>query len=478
MNKTNYQFKTEPWEHQLLALDYLMQHKQAGLYTDMGTGKSKIIIDMIVNKGFKLVLIVCTLKSCNDVWPKQFVKHSYIEPQYALDLGGISSTKKIKLCTESITKAQNANYTGPLIWLVNYDGIWRAPFCDYLLKAPIDCVVCDESHYIKSPASKRSRFLTRLGKRVENRYLMTGTPFAENPLDVYAQYRFLDPSIFGTSYAAFKDRYQNLDAKASMAVGYPVLNKKQPYKNLDELTEKFYSIGFSIPSSVKLPAINDQTKEYRMSPKATRVYKQFCKDSVIYNREWYCEAENALVAQLRKKQIASGFVSAVNDIGEKKYFKLDSNRQELLIDILNSLPANEPVVIFAQFKQSFKQIKVACAACGRGYSELSGREDTEPEWQAGKTSVLAVQFSKGAESADFTRARYCIYYTMTNSLAQYEQSRKRVHRPGQTRPVYYIHFVAETDKGQPVIDSLIMEAVKLKKDITTYIMEKEGLING
>lgn len=471
-------FKTKPWEHQLLALKFLMERKQAALYTDMGTGKSKVIIDMIVNKNYNLVVIACTNKGC-EVWEKQFRLHSNLSRKLVLNLSGKPTAKKVQAMSETLSRLRRGALSGTFVVLVNYEGIWRDKFANFLLRktVEIDCVVCDESHRIKSPASKCSKFLARLGRKVEDRYLVTGTPLAENPVDAYAQYRFLDPSIFGTSFTLFKERYQNVDIQKSISVGYTVLDKKNPYKNLDELKEKVFSIAFKVPSSVKLPKQNNQIRHFKISEKASRVYKQMCDNGILRNGEWYCEAENALTLQIRKRQIASGFVSTVNDNQEKKIFRLDSNRKEVLSDILESLPPSEPIVVFAQYTYDLRQVRSACQSSGRKYSELSGREDTEANWQAGKSTVLGVQFSKGSESADFTRARYLIYYTMTDRLALYLQSKKRIHRPGQTRPVYYIHLVADTYDGKPTIDSTVIKAVKLKKDIVDYVMEKEGGLN-
>lgn len=468
-------FKTKPWKHQLLGVKYLVARDRAALYTDMGTGKSKMMIDTIVNRGFQLVLIACTNKGC-EVWQKQFRLHSYLRPRNVLNLSGVPTPKKVQVVSKALSDRARGALKGTLVLLVNYEGIWRKQFANYLMRktVPIDCVICDESHRIKSPASKCSRFLTRIGKKVPHRYLVTGTPLAESPIDVYAQYRFLDPSIFGTSYSQFKERYQNVDLRASMAVGYTVLNKKRPYKNLDELREKVFSVAFKIPSSVKLPKQNNRIRYFRMDPKETRVYKAMCEDGILINGDWYCEAENALTLQIRKRQIASGFVSTINDTGDKKLFRTGTSRREVLEDILESLGPDEPVVVFAQYTYDLRQVKAACRTVGRKYSELSGREDTEAAWQAGKTSVIGVQFSKGSEAADFTRARYLVYYTMTDRLSLYLQSKKRIHRPGQTRPVYYIHIVAETCDGEPTIDTRVIEAVKLKQDITEYVMEKEG----
>ena len=111
-----------------------------------------------------------------------------------------------------------------------------------------------------------------------------------------------------------------------------------------------------------------------------------------------------------------------------------------------------------------------CKELDRGYSEISGVEDTEKAWQKGKTSIVAVQYSSGSESIDLTRAHYCIYYSLTYSLALYLQSKKRVHRPGQTETVTYYHIVGQLSKGKS-IDELIMSALKEKKKVVDYIVE-------
>lgn len=454
-----------------------MQRDQAALYTDMGTGKTKIMIDLIVNRGWQYVLIVCTNRGC-DVWEQQIAIHSNIAPESVYNLSGVSTHEKIRLLQENGVWGPLKAGNGPFILIVNYEAVWRDEFARYLMRKTVrlDCVICDESHRIKSPGSKCSQFLARLGRKVPCRYLVTGTPLAENPLDVYAQYRFLDPSIFGTSYAQFRDRYQNLDIRRSMAVGFPILDKKRPYKNLEELQEKVFSVAFKVPSSVSLPEQTDIIRTFRIGEKASRVYKKLSKEGIIHYGKWFCDADNALTLLIRKQQLASGFVRAVTLDKERKAFRLDNTRREVLESVLGELSQKEPVVVFCQFVHDLREVRRACAAVGRGYSELSGAEDTEQAWQAGGTSVLGVQISKGAESADFTRARYIVYYTLTNRLALYLQSKKRIHRPGQTRPVYYIHLIAELSDGRQTIDGLVLEAVQQKKDIVEYVMENESNI--
>lgn len=417
------------------------------------------------------MLIVTTNKGC-DVWAAEFQKHSKLKRKNVLNLAGIPGAKKVQACTKTLSEAKNGYIDGPVILICNYEAVWRPDFAAYLMRktVKIDAIVCDESHRIKSPSSKCSWFLKRMGRKVPCRYLVTGTPLAENPMDVYAQYRFLDPGIFGTRYADFKAQYQNVDIYATQKLGYTVLKKDQPYKNLDDLHDKMFSCAFLMPSSVTLPKRFNAVKQFKLNKKCSDVYRRLVKDGAIDFGDEFIEADNALTLLTRKRQLTGGMLPVENDAGEKKTKVFSHDRMEFLAEILDGLPRDEPVVIFAQFVYDFEEIHAACKKSRRKCSELSGREDTLADWKQGKTQVIAVQYTSGSEAVDLTRARYTIYYGLTNRLALYEQSKKRTHRPGQTRPCYYMHFVATLDDGSPTIDQRVMEAIRQKKDIVQYCL--------
>lgn len=469
----DFKFKTKPWEHQLRALEYLYERDTAALYTDMGTGKTKVMIDLIVNRGFKRVLITCTTKGCA-VWEREFKKHSSIQTEFVQNLSGMPTLKKVQVLKNAPLKQFLFDKSTTLIFICNYESVWREPFAKLLLtkRLGIDCVICDESHKIKSPSSKCSLFLTKIGKRVPHRYLVTGTPMAENPEDIYAQYRFLDQSIFGTRLDDFRQRYENPDLRLSANVGHWIVDKNNPYKNLDELHEKMFSCAFKADSSLKLPKQRNIIYKFPITSKCERAYKELEKEGVLEYNAGDLVVENVLNMSMRKQQILSGFVPVISDEGEKRFVNIDHSRAETLQELLEGLPKGEPVVVFARYIKDLKTINSVCERANIKCSELSGRKDTEPDWQAGKTSALIVQFSSGSESVDFTRARYCIYYSHTVSLAQYLQSKKRIHRPGQTRPVVYYHLVAQLSKGTSE-DEKYIEAYKRKQEVIDYIMEYE-----
>jgi SNF2 family DNA or RNA helicase len=233
-------FKTKPWSHQKEALKYLYNKDCAALYTKMGSGKTKVMIDLIRNRNFKRVLIVAPLKAC-EVWVDEIKTHGCSAKFHTLDLTKKKKEEKLYLLKHNLQWADlHSKNDCATVIIVNYESVWIEPVASFLLRksTALDTIICDESHRIKSPSSKCSMYLSKLGKRVKHRYLVTGTPLAEKPEDVYAQYRFLDHCIFGTNFKNFCQEYQNIDVFRSSASGYTILDKKNPYKNLDKLKEK------------------------------------------------------------------------------------------------------------------------------------------------------------------------------------------------------------------------------------------------
>lgn len=466
MNISGYEMKTKPWDHQLRALDYLYKRDAGALYTKPGSGKTKIMIDLVVNRGFKRVLVVAPKKPC-DVWPPQIQLHSELKADNIIALHNLDWKGKQDAVTEAMTQPKDKT----LIFVCNYDSVWRKPLDRMLFykKLGIDCVICDESHRIKSPSSKCSKFLAKLGRTVSHRYLLTGTPLAENPMDVYAQYRFLDPSIFGTNYYSFCDRYQNVDTLLSSRVGFPVLDKKEPYKNLAELKEKMFSCAFYMKSTVKLPRTTRMVVKVLMDPETEALYKDLCREGAVEFEDGFLTVNNVLAMTTRKQQVTSGYLPIEHDDGTKDLKRISTYRRTFLYKFLQGIPEEEPVVIFAKFKKDLYAIRKVAEKLGSGYSEVSGAENTLQDWKDGKTRILGVQYTSGSESIDLTRAHICIFYTLDHSLGKYDQARKRVHRPGQENPCIYYHFVATMSSGRTV-DQDIVQCWKDKKNYIDLVM--------
>lgn len=437
--------KTKPWKHQQEAYDFCINKPAVGIFMDMGTGKSKVAIDLIVNRNNQKILLVCP-KRVIKVWPKQFYIHS--DGINVIPLVKGTGTDKAKLVKE---------YKGPypVVFVTNYDLIWREPFKTVLRGYGFDCVVIDESHRAKKAGGKASRFLHLLGKITPWKIALSGTPMAHSPLDVYGQYRFLDDTIFGTNYDKFEKRYAEIN---------PYTYKKT-YLNQEELSDKVYSIAFRVLADdvLDIPDPIEQNYEVELPPPLMKVYKLLEKKSVLDTQNGLIAVNNSLAQFTRMHQLTSGL--SLDGLGGTS--RIDSSKAGMLADILEDLPIKEPIVIFAKFVGDLDIIKEVCEKSGRFYSEVSGRIDELEIWQEGRTDVVGVQIQSGSEGEDYTRSRYAIYYSLGFSLTHYLQSRARIDRPGQLYSPVFIHILASK-----TIDMKIMQALRENKEVIDYIMDE------
>jgi len=174
-------------------------------------------------------------------------------------------------------------------------------------------------------------------------------------------------------------------------------------------------------------------------------------------------AANALVKLLRLQEITSGYLDA-QPIGDSK--------KKLLADVLEDFDPREPLVIFARFTNDLRAIKEVAESQGRTYAELSGHANELSQWQIGNKDVLGVQIKSGREGVDFTRARYSIYYSLGFSLGDYEQSIKRLDRPGQVREGMYIHLLAKN-----TVDFKVMEALEKRQEVVSSVLNQYKGVN-
>jgi SNF2 family DNA or RNA helicase len=332
--------------------------------------------------------------------------------------------------------------------------VWRSPFADWAEAQQWDLIIADESHRLKAPGGKASLAFKRLRSHARYRLALTGTPLPHSPLDAYAQFRFLNHTIFGPSFAAFRQKYAVMGG----------FQRKQVtgFQHLDELEALMKTITFRVSKDVlDLPPETHVTYECELSPEAQRVYRDLEEDFVAEVRDGRVTAANAMVKLLRLQQVAGGWVKT--DDGQ--YRRVDSAKQNLLADTFEDIGAGEPVVVFCRFHADLDAVHEAAKTAGFQSLELSGRRDELKRWQSGEAQVLAVQISAGGVGVDLTRARYSIYYSLSFSLGEYDQALSRVHRPGQTRPVEHIHLVARN-----TVDRKIMRALEKRAEVVEAVL--------
>lgn len=466
---TNY----PPWPHQEQAWQLAQTLDNLYLAFDMGTGKTKTAIDIINGLDLKIVLILCPKKPIS-VWKKQIPEHSAtFYKVVAPETGTVKH--KAKVIESEISVAQSIGC--PVAVVLNYESFWRSPLGPthnkagritdpgVLMRINWNAIILDEGHRIKSPGGKASWAAAKLGKKAKHRYVLSGTPQTHSPLDLYAQFRFLDPDIYGTSFVNFRARY----AELVPGLTFP---KVRGYKNLDELSQKFYSRAIRVEKRdvlKDLPPVMHEIITCDLEQRARRYYDQFSEDFELWLKQGETvTATNALVKLLRLAQMAGGFITLDEGGGTKL---VDTAKIDALVETLEDLPANEPVVIFYNFTPEAKEIRKRIEAnkdIGRKCGEISGKTNDEQKWIDGKIDTLLVQIKAGGEGLDsLKKACYGFFFSkgMLSSGA-YEQAVARLDRPGQTRPVTFYHIIANN-----TVDEKIERAIKTGQSLVDQVMK-------
>ncbi len=455
---------TTPWRHQKAAYKFCLDKFSAGMHgvllaMGMGTGKSLVACMLLLSlyerragKKPPVVMIVCPLRVIQ-VWQAQFARHIGIEMiVVTLDDDAGSVAQKMRLAEE---KRKLAEVLGrPFVCVINYDSAWRDPYASWAEKLWWDFIIADEAHRIKSPSGKASLEFKRLRTRAAYRVALTGTPMPHGPMDIYAMFRFLDVTVFGPSFTAFRVKY-------AVMGGY---QRKQitGFQNLEDLERLMSRITFRVgPEVLDLPPATEVTYYCALTGEAARIYKDLDEDFVARVKDGAVTAANAMVKLLRLQQVTGGCVPT--DDGEPQ--RVDSSKLKLLADVLEDIGPDEPACVFCRFHKDMDAVHEVCAEAGFKSLELSGRRDDLKRWQNGEAQVLAVQIESGGEGVDFTRARYSIFYSVGFRLEKYEQAKKRTHRPGQERPVTHIHLVARN-----TVDVKVMRALEKRADIVGSIL--------
>ncbi len=315
-------------KHQKQAFWFSKQLAGAALLMDMGCMKTGVAIRLIDNSDDKKVLVICPDKVVR-VWPKEYRKDGTRDfTVVPCEVRG----KRISVDQKAAIARTAYEENEQVIIVVNYESAWRNSMGEFIKSVKWDRIILDESHRAKSPKGKSSVFLAELAKVIPHRLLLTGTPMPHSPLDIWAQYRILDPAIFGESYFRFRHRYANMGGYQSRQV--------VGYKNQDELNKKFYTVAIKIESDVlDLPPEQDMTLYCELSRDAQKVYDSLHKDFCAQVQGGTVTAKNALEKILRLQQLTGGYLP-VDVEGNIQKKQIDTAKSDLLADTLEDLPIN------------------------------------------------------------------------------------------------------------------------------------------
>ena len=473
----NYKFKTKPYDHQKLALEKSWAEKTYALFMEMGTGKSKVLVDNIAilydTAAIRGALIVApkgVYKNWYDieipVHLPDHVKHSKVlwEPTSSkkkqLELDTLFDKKKelkvLIMNVEAFSTPKGLQFAKKYLSLFNGRALFGI----------------DESTTIKNPTAKRTKSILQLGNLATYRRILTGSPVTKSPLDLYTQCMFLDKKHLGLeSYYSYRARYAHMVKRNFGGRQVQIIDS---YRRLDELAGKLDHFSYRVlkEDCLDLPPKIFTTRIVELSTEQKEQYVMMKKAAIAEHKGKLMSSATALTTLLRLHQITCGTFKA--DDGTVTPIK--NNHITALMDCLAEIEGK--AIIWATYREDLKNIVTALK---KTYGEASTveyhggvdatlRQDNIAQFQdvKGPTRFFVGNAQTGGYGITLTAANTVIYYSNNYDLEKRLQSEDRAHRIGQTGSVTYVDLIAEK-----TIDERIVTALKKKVNIANEIMGED-----
>lgn len=454
--------RAAPYEHQrraaAFALDRLSRGGGAALLMEMGTGKTLTSIGIVgqlwKERRIARLLIVAPL-SILGVWRDEFDKFA----GYDYCLSALEGTAARKADTIRHMAGKSLQ-----VLVINYESAWRME--KELAGWRPDMIVCDEGHKIKTHNIAASKAMHRLAVKAKYRLLLTGTVITNKPIDVFSQYKFCDPAIYGNSFYQFRNRYFDMVGFG----GYtPVMKRSME----GEFTERLHSIAFRATKAecLDLPEFTDIVQRIDLEPQAMRIYRQLVRDSYAELAEGSVTVTNVLSQLLRLSQLTGGYVGN-DDAGGVT--QVSTAKLDALADLVDGAVADgRKIVVIARFVPEIHAIGKMLEKKKIRYAQISGEiRDRDEQITAFQNDpdvpVFIGQIATAGLGITLTAASLMVFYSLDYSMSNYEQTRARIHRVGQKNECTYIHLVARGTVDEKVLKALHDKANLAKSLVDDY----------
>ena len=470
-----YKFKTKPYAHQLKALEMSWNKEVFAYFMEMGTGKSKVLLDnaaMLFDKGKINSVLIVAPKGVYKNWydseiPEHLPKH--IDRNVVLWKAMITKEQKSKL--DSLFEQ---NFTKLQIFIMNVEALSTRKGLDFahqFLNVKKALFAVDESTTIKNPGAKRTKNILKLSKEGKYRRILTGSPVTKSPLDLYTQCYFLDPYLLDhSSYYAFRTRYAIMKTMNFSGRSVQIVTG---YHNLAELSKKleFFSYRVLKDDCLDLPPKTYMKRIIQLTPEQKKVYAEMKKTALATLNGKTITTMNVITQLMRLQQITCGHFKADDDSMQN----IKSNRITELMDVLEEVEGK--AIIWAHWRHDIDTIVESIENKYPGsVVTYYGDTTTEDRQKAikkiqdpeSKVRFLVGTPQTGGYGITLTGASTMIYYSNGYDLEKRQQSEARIDRIGQEKPMTYIDILAED-----TIDEKIVKSLRKKINIATEIMGEE-----
>jgi SNF2 family DNA or RNA helicase len=469
-----YQFKTEPFAHQKTALLRSWNKPNYGFFMEMGTGKSKVLIDTIgilYGKGAINAVVIVAPKGVYRNWStKEIPDHmpDYIDTHIA-----VWSPAPRKQEKADLVKLFHTDLDKLKIFLINVEAFSTpkgVKFTENFILSHQVLFAVDESTTIKNPKASRTKAITKLAKNTKYRRILTGSPITQSPLDLYSQTEVLDTNLLGyTSFYSFQNHYGEV---VNRYFGGRTVRQVVGYRNLDELSQKLDSFSYRVLKSdcLDLPEKLYIRRDVTLTAEQKKLYSELKELAIteLANQETV-SVTNVLTQLLRLHQIVCGHIKSDDGIETP----INNNRIDELIEVIAEMQGK--VIIWANYRQNILEIVETLQGLFGADAVASYFGDTTPD----ERERVIKQFQNpdsplrffvgntqtGGYGITLTEAQNVIYYSNNFDLEKRLQSEDRAHRIGQKNNVTYVDLVAKD-----TVDEKIVTALRNKLDLAQEVL--------
>jgi SNF2 family DNA or RNA helicase len=462
-------YKRRPWQHQLDAIDRAREQQNFALFFEMGTGKTFTMISILREKYFAKGKILKTLILCPPIVIENWKKEFRLSSSIADSVIPLRGTGKQRLDAFLLHTKEKKN---EVIFVTNYQALLMESIYTHLVTWGPEIIVYDESHRLKNPFAKTSKLAMKLSTNAYHRYILTGTPVLNTPLDLFSQYKCLDTGIiFGKSFYEFRAKF--FEDKNRFLPRHAYFPKWEPKPEAVERINRYIkttSMTVKKEECLDLPPLVRETVFVELSPSQRRAYKQMKEEFIsVFENNSVAVANLAITKALRLQQIVSGFIPTEGvESGEKSLQQFeDTPRGQALREILSDLCPGSKVLVWAVFRDNYETIRRVCEAEKLRYVEVHGEVSEKKKEEAVhlfNTDPSVSVFIGNPQSAgigiNLISASYSVFYSRSFSLEQDLQAEARNYRGGSEihKKVTRIDLVAKD-----TIDELITESLAKKQ---------------
>jgi SNF2 family DNA or RNA helicase len=457
----HYPFKTKPYDHQITALEKGWEELEYGYFMEMGTGKTKVIIDtaaMLFDAGKIEGLLIVAPKGVYRNWSTLEIP-AHMPEHIPLRIG-VWSSKLGREVRDSINNLFQPNDDLNVL-VINIDALITAKgklVIEKFLNTRLVMMVIDESTTIKSPKAKRTKAAIMMGTRARYRRILTGSPVTKSPLDIFSQCDFLNPHLLGySSYWSFRNRYAVTEPSF---FGGRRVEQVVGFQNTEELHNiiKEFSYRVTKDECLDLPPKIYTKREFDMSKEQKKAYDSMRKNAITFLEETEATTTSVITQLIRLHQISCGYLP----MDDETIVEFENSRYSELLEVLDE--AQGKVIIWANYRHNiFMLERLLKEKYGKDslvtYFGDTKDDDRQTNVRLFQDAASPVRFflgntQTGGYGITLTAASTVVYYSNNYDLEKRIQSEDRAHRIGQHHAVTYVDLVCRNTVDEKILKAL------------------------